>query len=300
MAYKPLSPRAQAGAEDTVVSYLKRTNAPTNLLIRFNESGLKCNEISSLLREQKDRRITYDRLTGRLKVYSMAPSPLHQAVLNFVVRTLHRALRDGIFTHHESDRVSSSNDSVTIKTTSNVPEGTKPLAFSKYADANIVFGLPPEPQIPSVVFEVGLSENRDDLQIDASQWLMHTGNLTHLVVVIDVKEDRKALASALKSAETKERRRALLKQYGNDKALNDNDFSGEEDDDYNSAQVPAGQEMVYAAIADDIFLDDWVGPVSATIELWERGENGPRLRDGLIVSSFYLCLIVSMLIFDFC
>lgn len=300
MAYNPLSPSAQAGAEGTVVSYLKRTKAPTNLLIRFNESGLKSNEISSLLREQKDRRITYDRFTGSLKVYSMAPSPLHQAILNCVLRTLHRALRDGIFTHHEADRVSSSNDPVTIKTTPDVPERTKPLAFSKYADANIVFGLPLEPQIPSVVFEVGLSESRDDLRIDVSQWLMHTGNLTRLVVVIDVKEDQKAFTSALKSEETKKRRMALLKQYGDDKALNDNDFSGEEDNDDNSAQVPADQEMVYAAIADNIFLDDWIGPVSATIELWEKGENGPRLRDGPIVSSFYLRLIISMLIFHFC
>lgn len=84
---------------------------------------------------------------------------------------------------------------------------------------------------------------------------MHTGNLTRLVVVIDVKDNQKAFTSALKSEETKKRRMALLKQYGNDKALNDNDFSGEEDNDDNCAQVPADQEMVYAAIADNIFLD---------------------------------------------
>ena len=59
----------------------------------FNESGLKSNEISSLLREQKHRRVAYDRLTGRLKVYSMALSPLHQAIINFVVRLLHRLSR---------------------------------------------------------------------------------------------------------------------------------------------------------------------------------------------------------------
>ena len=60
----------------------------------------------------------------------------------------------------------------------------------KYADANIVFGIPSEPQIPSVAFGVGLLESREDLRIDASQWLMHTGK--SLVVLVDVKEDWKA------------------------------------------------------------------------------------------------------------
>lgn len=301
MAYKPLSPSAQAAAESTVVSYLKRTTAPTNLLIRFNEYGLKNNEITSLLREQRDRRITYNRLTGHLKVYSMVPSPLHQAVWNFVVRLLNRAHRTGFFTEHEGERVSSSHDPFTLETTTDVPEGTKPLAFDKYADANIVFGLLPDSQVPSVVFEVGLSESLDDLRIDASHWLLHTEGMTRLVIVIDIKEDKKALAFVRKSQKGQERRMELLRKYGNDKARNDNDFSGEDDDDDgDSARVPADQKKVYAAIAENILLDDWVGPVAATIELWERGKNGPRLRDGPIVSSFYLCLtIISMLIVRF-
>ena len=86
-----------------------------------------------------------------------------------------------------------------IKATSDIPEGKKLFAFSKYADANIVFGLPPELQIPSVVVEVGLSGSREDLHIDASQWLLHTGGTTRLVILVDVKEDRQTLASALRS-----------------------------------------------------------------------------------------------------
>ena len=41
--------------------------------------------------------------------------------------------------------------------------------------------------------------------------------MTRLVILIDVKEDQKALAS-----ETKEGRMALLRKYGDDKAFNDN------------------------------------------------------------------------------
>lgn len=82
----------------------------------------------------------------------------------------------------------------------------------------------------------------------------------------------------------------LLKGYCNGNALTNNDLLEEQDSDEILAQVPAGQDMIYAAIADNILLDDWVGLVSATIELWNKGDNGEsRLLDGPIVSfSFYV------------
>lgn len=47
----------------------------------------------------------------------------------------------------------------------------------------------------------------------------------------------------------------------------------------------ASQWLMHVTIEDNIFLDDWVGPVSATIKLWEKRYNRePCLRDGPIVS----------------
>lgn len=139
-------------------------------MVRFNgfsESGLRDSRIQSLLKEQCDCRVSYDRVTGRLKLFSMAPNPLHQAIINFVFRFILHAQRTAFFTEHEADRISCDNDPLTLRTTTETPVGQKPLAFSNYADTNIVYGLPNECQVPTVVFEVGLSESRDGLVIDA-------------------------------------------------------------------------------------------------------------------------------------
>lgn len=187
-----------------------------------------------------------------------------------------------------------SRDSVIIKATWDTPEGKKLFTFLIYVDVNIIFGLPSEPQIPLVVFEVGLLEK---LRIDALHWLMHTGK-TRLVVLVDVKEDWKAFFLPAKIEETKARRMTLLKGYCNGNALTNNDLLEEQDSDEIPAQVPAGQGTIYAAIADNILLDDWVGPVSGTIKLWEKGDNREsHLWDSPIVSSFFLCLIITMLKF---
>lgn len=294
--YKPLSPKAQEEAERTTVAYLQ-TQASKDLVVRFNEAGLKNDKIRSLLREQRDRRVSYDRITGRLKIYSMAPNPLHQAVTEFVSRFISGAMRSGFLTEYEADRVATDNNPIMIRTTTDRPVGKKPMAFSKYADATILFGLPDEDKEPSIVFEVGLSESHEDLLIDARQWLMNTGDSVRLVVLIDIKERRKDLFVKRQSEETQHRRRTLLKSYGNEKARNDNCMSDDETSDDFDSQIPADEKAVFNEMAATIQVDDWVGPVTASVEVWDKGCDGkPRLRDGPVVR-FLITLFICILMF---
>lgn len=67
--------------------------------------------------------------------------------MNFVTRFILRAQINDFFTEHEADRVSSDSDPVSMRIMSDTPVGEKPLVFAKYADSNIVYGLPREPQL---------------------------------------------------------------------------------------------------------------------------------------------------------
>ena len=96
------------------------------------------------------------------------------------------------FVDYEADRVSIRTNPVIIQSTSMTPippTQNKSLAFVKYFDASITFGLPGQGQRQTVVFEGGLSEKEEDFAADVQQWLLCTGGETKLIVVISVKED---------------------------------------------------------------------------------------------------------------
>lgn len=89
------------------------------------------------------------------------------------------------------------------------------------------------------------------------------------------------------SEETQHRRRALLKSYGNEKARNDNYMSDDETSDDFHSQIPADEKAIFNEMAATIQVDDWVGPVMASVEVWDKSCDGkPRLRDGPVVSFF--------------
>lgn len=50
-----------------VAAYLQKTQASRNLLLRSNEARLKNDQSKNLLPEQRQRRVSYDRITGRPK-----------------------------------------------------------------------------------------------------------------------------------------------------------------------------------------------------------------------------------------
>lgn len=61
-------PQVQEEAKKVdVAAYLQKTQASRNLLLRSNEARLKNDQSKNLLPEQRQRRVSYDRITGRPK-----------------------------------------------------------------------------------------------------------------------------------------------------------------------------------------------------------------------------------------
>ena len=88
-------------------------------------------DVPFVLQQQQDHNVSYDCITGRLKIYSMAPSPLHQAVTGlfwFLSSTLQSA--QWFLTEYEADRVMTDSNLIMIRTATNRPTGKKPMAFS--------------------------------------------------------------------------------------------------------------------------------------------------------------------------
>ena len=296
MGQLQLSPESQKLAEEITLHYLQRVDLSHDLIIRFEPSGFSNAQLKRELKAQPSRKVSYNYFTQKIKVYSMAPSPFHNVVSNFVGHFLMRCSRDGFFDDYEADRVSVTTKPVIIRSTSmtpSIPTKNKPLAFEKYSDTSITFGLPGQGQRQTVVFEVGLSEKEEDLAADAQQWLLCAGGGTKLVVVINVKEDRKTLQQRRSALPTIRRRNELVQEFGNAKEKLENIMreGGSESDELDEDQsdgaskVSADKQHIYDSVTSKLNIDDWVGPVNATIELWDLNRMGtPRRREGPTVS----------------
>jgi hypothetical protein len=89
---------------------------------------------------------------------------------------------------------------------------TKKLqAWTKYPDAVILFD-PKSQQLPSVVFEVGFTQDYDGLASDAGQYLEKSGGVVRLVILINVIEDVQTRRARQKFKETRKRIRSVA--YG--------------------------------------------------------------------------------------
>lgn len=232
--YKPLCPVRQEEAEEKAIIYLLRQDASRDLVLQFNESGLRNQTIRSLLNHQRNRLASYDPIFGRLKLYAMSPNPLHQVIVSYVTHFIMNAHQSQFFAETDMGKVSTSSDLMLMRTTYDTPMGRKPLAFTKYADSIIVYGLPTERQLSTVVFEVALSESHEDLELNAWQWLQCSGGgggWYALSFAIDVKEDRGASNTRRKTEGARSRRRELVQLFGNGQARVHNDMFHDYDGD---------------------------------------------------------------------
>ena len=84
-----------------------------------------------------------------------------------------------------------------------------------------------------------------------------------------------------------------MQEFGNAKAKLENIMrEGEsesdelnEDESDGTSKVSADDQHIYDSVTSKLKFDDWVGPVNATIELWDLNRNGtPRRREGPTVS----------------
>jgi hypothetical protein len=138
---------------------------------------------------------------------------------------------------------------------------------------------------PAVIFEVGFSEGHHK-----EQWLTKN-KYVRLVVLVDIKENRKMRQLRWKTPECQRRVSQLVKDFANSngRAYHECHYDKEVDDEDRPStssvdSVDSGASM-YEEIEEAIEVNDWVGSIKADIEVWERGPSGlPRQRGTQVVS----------------
>jgi len=270
-------------AEHHLLSYLALANPLYDLRLQIPEAILSSKPVKDILRSvlRQKRRFAYDRETCVLRVYAMA-RPLHDTVSLLVPKFLVEAIRTGFITPKEEQYINCGNTDVLLARSGFFAnQNRKKLqAWTKFPDAAILFGDEESEPLASVVFEAGFTESYDDLVSDAAQWLQKSGGEVRLVILVNIKEDVQSRKASQKSSEARKRIRELLTEFGNAKAKN------REGIDHEDSDVESDAEL-YKDVRSTIVVEDWVGPISATLEVWHMVNDTPELRQPPIVSPYY-------------
>ena len=271
-----------SAAEHHLRSYLALANPIYDLRLRIREAVLFDKPVKNLLRAafRQKRRYSYDRESLILRVYARS-RPIHDAVLRLVSEFVARAGEASFFAPDEKECIGVGNTGVMLTRShfSSKSGKKKPQAWTKYPDAVILFDDPnSKKDLPSVVFEVGFSESYPDLLSDAQQWLHKSSGKIRVVVLVDIVEDTKTLQTLQMSKRAQSRIRRLLTQFGTASA------KAREGVDHEGPDPESDQEQ-YDNIEAQIVVEDWVGPISASLEVWHTVDNKPKMRGERIVSS---------------
>lgn len=143
-------------------------------------------------------------------------------------------------------------------------------ARNKAPDLAIYFVKPTGKDLLTVVFEVGFTETYADLLSDAKQWLVKKSDEVNIAVIIDIKEDKLARRKVQMTPKAQERLRNLIAEYGTEEARLRDDIDSQ-------PEVDSGDEM-YGEVESVINVDDWVGPLSVSLEIWELNGQTPQQR----------------------
>ena len=99
----PVHPVEQNSGPVTRPKKQTEGNAEGDYYIRwFEPSGFSNAQLKREFKSQPTRKVSYNYFNQKLKVYSMAPSALHNVVSNFVGHFLLRCCRDGFFDDYEA------------------------------------------------------------------------------------------------------------------------------------------------------------------------------------------------------
>jgi len=99
-----------------------------------------------------------------------------------------------------------------------------------------------------------------------------------VVLLVDIVEDTKTLQTLQRSKRAQSRIQRLLTQFGTASA------KAREGVDHEGPDPEPDQEQ-YDNIEAQIVVEDWVGPISASLEVWHTVDNNPQMRGERIVSS---------------
>jgi hypothetical protein len=175
------------------------THEEDNLKLRLRHGYSE--ELTDLLDKARAR---YYFEGGTLVVKSIMRS-VHESLSVFAIGAFIR-LNDEIFTPEEKKRVKIYSGPVRLygKIRAKSPDQAYALIDPRTSEA-----------LRTVIFEAAFSETYDDLIRDMQQWLLHSGGQVQLVVLANIKEDKKALAMQQKSNAFRDRAARLLEDFGN-------------------------------------------------------------------------------------
>ena len=161
----------------------------------------------------------YNPITCRLKIRGMS-RPVHNALARFASRTYGEMIGQGWITAEERSQVDIGVQSVKLSRSHfRVGDTVKKIpAWEKTPDGVFNFEGPDGIVKPMVVWEVGFSENLEDLRSDVGQWLVKAGGKTRVVVMVDIQEDQTACQDRRATQAFKLRLSELLRDFGNEKA----------------------------------------------------------------------------------
>jgi len=285
-----ISVESADAAESHLLSYLESPDTLDDLRLRIPETILFSRPVEKILKSalQLKRRFSYDRETSLLRIYAIA-RPVHEAVSLLLGDFKLEATTTGFITAEERKYIQCGNASVRLaKSRFNTNQKTKKRkGWTKIPDATIEFGAERSRKLRSVVFEVGFSEDYTDLVSDAKQWLKRSGGKTRLVILVNIEEDKKSRRARLNSSEAKTRIRDLVARFGNAEGKRregiDHEFDVEPDVEFDGQSDADSDADLYDEIEAAIVIEDWVGPISATLEVWHMVDGTPNRREPPIV-----------------
>ncbi|KAF8252032.1 hypothetical protein K440DRAFT_18701 [Wilcoxina mikolae CBS 423.85] len=293
----PLTPPKPSRTTARTAARIRRylSLSPSHDLLLSSISSAYFLSLASLIKECQShrRRYHYDPDARLLRIHAMV-RPVHRAAELLVSHTFRQMIRSATFlTEEEKDVVLVSSPTVQLPTSCYVAAGKKEgkkAAWEKTPDGAFMVGE----KMP-VVFEVGFSETREELERDARQWLEKgRGRGVRCVVLCCVVEDNKQRVRRRGEMEKDGTLCNLARQFGNKKGkaryIPEFDDSGEEEEEGEEEEVVSNDGSavsdadLYHLIARTINTNDWVASnLTATMEFWRLTPDGTPARDGNVV-----------------
>jgi hypothetical protein len=269
-----------AEARNHVISFLLR-RTEENLLLKLSWDDLT-KDIRHVLEKASGKKLCnweYDPEYRILKVKARV-SPLHAAFNACISRFIIDAVSTTL-TRAEARCLVLNPKPVCLSRTPEISPGHKPAAWWKHPDCMIYFGeRGGTKEFLRIVVEVGLSESYCDLVRDASQWLLRVRSASQpeLVIIAKINEDKDQLDSHQKTQQFENTRNQLIAKYGDEMSQATHDIGS------TPAGIQASSPSLLEAIGSEVVESDWVGQISAFVEVWVLRGGQPTQREARIVS----------------
>ncbi|PLN80886.1 hypothetical protein BDW42DRAFT_169986 [Aspergillus taichungensis] len=166
-------------------------------------------------------------------------------------------------------------------------KGSKRQTSRKIPDQGFIFNDPQtKRRHRTVIFEAAFTETYDDLIRDMEQWLLHSRGEVQLVVLANIKEDKKQLLKQQKTDSFKDHAAKILEHFGNELGRSKH------------AEILMADACVYQGhqatnisgtlaerlnhevddIIDMVQVENWIGPITADFEFWVLRDSKPHRR----------------------